>query len=50
MDDTAAPDPQSIEALAGHFKRKPTKSVTQVLAALEVLGQAQQADGRWRLT
>ena len=40
---------QSADALAEHFKRKPIKSVTQVLAALEVLGQAQQSDGLWQL-
>ena len=42
--------PQSTDAISAHFKRKPTKSVEQVLAALEVLGQAQQADGQWRST
>ena len=41
--------PQSTDALSAQFKRKPTKSVTQVLAALEVLGQAHQEDGRWQL-
>ena len=30
--------PQSIDALSAQFKRKFTKSVEQVLAALEVLG------------
>ena len=42
--------PQSTDAISAHFKRKPTKSVEQMLAALEVLGQAQQADGQWRST
>ena len=41
--------PQSTDALSAQFKRKPTKSVEQVLAALEVLGQAQQDAGQWRL-
>ena len=41
--------PQSAEALNAHFKRKPTKSVTQGRAAIDVLCQAQQDDGRWQL-
>ncbi len=41
--------PQSTDTLSARFKRKPTKSVAQVLAALEVLGQAQQESGRWQL-
>ncbi|TVP89442.1 MAG: class I SAM-dependent DNA methyltransferase, partial [Thioalkalivibrio sp.] len=41
--------PQSTDTLSAHFKRKPAKSVEQVLAALEVLGQAQQEAGRWHL-
>ncbi|WP_018875418.1 DNA methyltransferase [Thioalkalivibrio sp. ALE31] len=41
--------PQTPEALASHFKRKPTRSITQVLAALQILGQAQQAGEVWRL-
>lgn len=42
--------PQTSDTLATHFKRKPTKSITQVLAALEVLGQAENQNDRWRLT
>ena len=41
--------PQTTEALAAHFKRKPAKSVAQVLAALEVLGQARQTEHGWHL-
>jgi hypothetical protein len=41
--------PQSADVLAGHFKRKPTKSINQVLAALQVLGQAEQDGELWRL-
>ncbi|WP_018951355.1 DNA methyltransferase [Thioalkalivibrio sp. AKL12] len=40
---------QTSEALAGQFKRKPTKSINQVLGALEVLGQAQRDGEMWRL-
>ncbi|WP_019594800.1 DNA methyltransferase [Thioalkalivibrio sp. ALM2T] len=42
--------PQTPDTLASHFKRKPTKSITQVLAALQVLGQASENDDHWRLT
>ncbi|WP_019558002.1 DNA methyltransferase [Thioalkalivibrio sp. ALE12] len=42
--------PQTPEALATHFKRKPTKSITQVLAALQILGQATTDNDHWRLT
>ncbi|WP_038054547.1 DNA methyltransferase [Thioalkalivibrio sp. ALJ1] len=42
--------PQTPEALASHFKRKPTKSITQVLAALQILGQATTDNDHWRLT
>ncbi|WP_018864389.1 DNA methyltransferase [Thioalkalivibrio sp. ARh3] len=44
--------PQTPEALATHFKRKPTKSITQVLAALQILGQAayEPHSDHWRLT
>ncbi|WP_018168018.1 DNA methyltransferase [Thioalkalivibrio sp. ALMg9] len=43
--------PQTPDALASHFKRKPTKSITQVLAALQILGQAATTDNdHWRLT
>ncbi|WP_018866189.1 MULTISPECIES: DNA methyltransferase [unclassified Thioalkalivibrio] len=41
--------PQTPEALATHFKRKPTKSITQVLAALQILGQATTDNDHWRL-
>ncbi|MFU8838903.1 MAG: hypothetical protein ACNA75_11440 [Thiohalomonadaceae bacterium] len=46
--DLLAIGPQSTDALADHFKRKPAKAVEQVLAALEVLGQAKQEDGIWQ--
>ncbi|WP_019627402.1 DNA methyltransferase [Thioalkalivibrio sp. AKL10] len=42
--------PQTPEALASHFKRKPTKSIAQVLAALQILGQATTDNDHWRLT
>lgn len=42
--------PQTPEALASHFKRKPTKSITQVLAALRILGQATTDNDHWLLT
>ncbi len=42
--------PQTPEALATHFKRKPTKSITQVLAALQIPGQATTDNDHWRLT
>jgi hypothetical protein len=42
--------PQTLDAIADHFKRKPSKAVAQVLAALEVLGQARQAEeGMWQV-
>ncbi|WP_049721227.1 class I SAM-dependent DNA methyltransferase [Gilvimarinus polysaccharolyticus] len=41
--------PQTQQALAEQFKRKPEKSVVQVLGALEVLGQASQAGELWQL-
>lgn len=41
---------QSEEALAEQFKRKPIKSVRQVLAALEVFGRASKVEELWRLT
>ncbi|WP_018146352.1 DNA methyltransferase [Thioalkalivibrio sp. AKL6] len=41
--------PQTPDALATHFKRKPTKSITQVLAALQILGQATTDNDHWRL-
>ncbi|WP_041523763.1 class I SAM-dependent DNA methyltransferase [Gilvimarinus agarilyticus] len=41
--------PQTQQALAEQFKRKPEKSVAQVLGALEVLGQASQTDKLWQL-
>ena len=41
--------PQTQQALAEQFKRKPEKSVAQVLGALEVLGQASQAGELWQL-
>ncbi|SCZ68354.1 class I SAM-dependent DNA methyltransferase [Thiohalomonas denitrificans] len=42
--------PQSAEALAAQFKRKPLKGITQVLAALEVLGQARRKGDDWQST
>ncbi|WP_018234462.1 class I SAM-dependent DNA methyltransferase [Thioalkalivibrio thiocyanodenitrificans] len=41
--------PQTLDALANHFKRKPTKAVEQVLEALAVLGQAKQQEGLWNV-
>jgi len=41
--------PQTTDAVALNFKRKPVKSVTQVLAALEGLGHIQDRDGVWYL-
>lgn len=41
--------PQTLDALADNFKRKPSKALAQVLAALEVLGQAKQEDGLWQV-
>ena len=46
--DLLAIGPQTTDALADHFKRKPAKAVEQVLAALEVLGQAKQEEGMWQ--
>lgn len=39
----------SLEDLSSQFKRKPMKSVGQVLSALEVLGQAKNESGVWSL-
>jgi len=41
--------PQTVDALAENFKRKPAKALVQVLAALEVLGQAKQENGLWQV-
>lgn len=41
--------PQSEETLAASFKRKPTKSVSQILEALRVLGRAERDNGLWRI-
>ncbi len=41
--------PQTADTLAGQFKRKPTKSINQVLGALEVLGQAWRDGDTWHL-
>ena len=41
--------PQNLDALVSQFKRKPTKSVEQVLIALQVLGHAERSDDQWRL-
>ncbi len=46
--DLLAIGPQTADALAEHFKRKPTKAIEQVLAALEVLGQAHQEERIWQ--
>ena len=42
--------PQTIEALADQFKRKPPKAIEQVLAALHVLGHAEHDGSQWRRT
>lgn len=47
--DMLAKGPQTTEHLAGKFKHKPTKSVLQVLSALEALGQAKTSEDMWRL-
>ncbi|WP_018234415.1 class I SAM-dependent DNA methyltransferase [Thioalkalivibrio thiocyanodenitrificans] len=47
--DLLSKGPQTEISLAGHFKRKPAKAVSQILAALEVLGQASQKDGVWQV-
>ncbi|WP_439510957.1 class I SAM-dependent DNA methyltransferase [Marinimicrobium koreense] len=39
--------PQSDVGIASKFMRKPRKAVAQVLAALEVMGQAYYSDGLW---
>jgi len=44
-----AAGPQAAEALSAQFKRKPIKSVEQVLSALHVLGKAHLEEGLWRL-
>lgn len=41
--------PQTLDALADNFKRKPSKALAQVLAALEVLGQAKHEGGLWQI-
>jgi hypothetical protein len=41
--------PRTCEALAENFKRKPVKSIEQVLAALQVLGHVKQDGERWQL-
>lgn len=41
--------PQTTEALADHYKRKPVKAVEQVLLALAALGQAKQQEELWML-
>ncbi len=41
--------PQTTDTLASHFKRNPEKGVSQVLAALEMLGHATRQDQRWEL-
>lgn len=46
--DLLAIGPQTADALAEHFKRKPTMAIEQVLAALEVLGQAHQEERMWQ--
>lgn len=39
--------PQTTEAIATHFKRKPEKGVSQVLAALQALGHVKRDSNRW---
>jgi hypothetical protein len=41
--------PARDEAVAAHFLRNPLKAVAPILAALAVLGHAEQRDGLWRL-
>jgi len=41
--------PQTVDTLASHFKRKPIKAIQQVLAALEVLGNAKSQGDQWCL-
>lgn len=41
--------PQTTDGLASQFKRKPTKGVSQMLAALEGLGHVQSEGEQWRL-
>lgn len=41
--------PQTSAILASHFKRKPEKGVSQVLAALEMLGHARRQGELWEL-
>lgn len=42
--------PQSCDALAENFKRKPKKPVEQVLAALQMLGHVKQSGTQWQVT
>lgn len=46
--DALAAGPQDTETLAGRFKRKPVKAVTQVVNALAALGLIQKEHGLWR--
>ena len=44
-----AKGPQTLDALATQFKRKPVKGIEQVLAALQVLGHAEIGNELWKL-
>ena len=46
---TLAKGPQTLDAIATQFKRKPVKGVGQVLAALKVLGHAEISNELWQL-
>ncbi len=48
--DQLSTTPMDTQTLASHYKRKPEKSVTQVLEALTELGMVRQDDtGQYRL-
>ncbi len=45
--DGLANGPLDTDTLAAQFKRKPVKSVTQILSAMEALGKVSQENGLW---
>jgi hypothetical protein len=47
--DLLAKGPRTLDALTKQFKRKPAKAIEQVLAAMQVLGHAEQDEGYWHL-
>ena len=47
--DLLAKGPHTRDVLAERFKRKPVKAVEQVLAAMQVLGHAEQDESQWHL-